>query len=238
VRLDEIELQHARFSNDSANDLAEFYRPVTIFFVGKAMQQVPGTRDRFIDTAARLFMRQGYHGTGLAQIVAESGAPKGSLYFHFPGGKEGLAAASVVRAGDVFARQLDATLAASPDPADAVQSLCTVLARWMEMSEFREGCPITNACLELTPSNAEVTAATHDIFSGWRRAWETQLSAAGWPEDRAIPVAATIVTALEGAFIVARAARSTEPFERVRAGLSLMLAGYRPHPDVLTTGDN
>jgi TetR/AcrR family transcriptional regulator, lmrAB and yxaGH operons repressor len=202
------------------------------------MQQVPGTRDRFIDTAARLIMRQGYHGTGLAQIVAESGAPKGSLYFHFPGGKEELAAASIVRAGDVFARQLNATLAASPDPADALQSLCTVLAGWMEISEFREGCPITNACLELTPSNTEVTAATHDIFSGWRRAWEGHLTAAGWPENRAIPIAATIVTALEGAFILARAARSTEPFERVLAGLSLLLAGYRPQPDVLTTGDN
>jgi TetR/AcrR family transcriptional regulator, lmrAB and yxaGH operons repressor len=191
------------------------------------MKVKPTTRDRFIDTAARLFMRQGFHATGLNQIIAESGAPKGSLYFHFPNGKEQLAAAAVDRAGALFAMQIEAILAASPDPADALRALCTMLGRWMEKSVFREGCPITNACLELAPENSDVTEKTHMIFRGWRTAWENHLAAAGWTEASARPVAATIVTALEGAFILARAAQSVEPFTAVGEGLSRLLASDR-----------
>jgi TetR/AcrR family transcriptional regulator, lmrAB and yxaGH operons repressor len=181
------------------------------------------SRDRFINTAATLFMRQGYHATGLSQIIAGSGAPKGSLYFHFPDGKEALAAAAVVRAGEVFARSIDTVLAAAPRPVEALTALCDLLAHWMEKSEFQEGCPITNACLELAPGNAAVADASHAIFSGWREAWERHLRNADWPTEHASVVAATIVTALEGAFILARAARSTEPFDCVKSGLTLLL---------------
>ncbi len=169
-------------------------------------------------------MRQGYHATGLSQIVAESGAPKGSLYFHFPQGKEQLAAASVEKAGTVFAIQLDRVLADEPDPAVALGTLCSLLSQWMTQSDFSEGCPITNACLELAPGNAAVTAACDAIFSGWRTAWERHLIAAGWAPHAAPAIATTIVSALEGAFILARASRSILPFTHVRAGLTEVLS--------------
>lgn len=182
------------------------------------------SRDRFVTTAARLFMRQGYHATGLAQIVSESGAPKGSLYFHFPGGKEQLAAAAVERAGSVFGHQLDQILAAKPDPASALARLCDLLGQWMAQSGFSEGCPITNACLELAPGNAPVAEACHAIFSGWKTAWEGHLIADGWPMQSAPAMATTIVAALEGAFILARASQSVLPFASVHASLTMMLA--------------
>lgn len=186
------------------------------------------SRDRFVATAARLFMRQGYHGTGLAQIVAESGAPKGSLYFHFPEGKEQLAAASVEKAGTVFAIQLDRVLADEPDPAVALGKLCDLLAQWMVQSGFSEGCPITNACLELAPGNAAVTVACDTIFNGWRAAWEHHLMAAGWDAKAAPAIATTIVSALEGAFILTRASRSDLPFTHVREVLTTVLTTH-PH---------
>ena len=184
------------------------------------------SRDRFIATAARLFRRQGYHGTGLAQIVAESGAPKGSLYFHFPQGKEQLAAASVERAGSVFAIQLDRVLADEPDPAVVLGKLCDLLAQWMVQSGFSEGCPITNACLELAPGNAPVTAACDTIFNGWRGAWEGHLIAAGWNVKAAPAIATTIVSALEGAFILTRASRAVLPFTHVREVLTTLLTTH------------
>jgi TetR/AcrR family transcriptional regulator, lmrAB and yxaGH operons repressor len=185
------------------------------------MTERPKARDRFIGTAARLFMRQGYHGTGLNQIVAESGAPKGSLYFHFPGGKEELAAAAVEQAGAVFAVQIDTILAANPNPAQAIAVLCQTLRSWMEKSYFREGCPITNACLELAPENAAVSAVTKAIFDGWRDAWERHLAQAGIAPLVATSFAAVIVTSLEGAFILARAAESGEPFDQICNGLTM-----------------
>lgn len=192
------------------------------------MSRKQTSRDRFVATAARLFMRQGYHGTGLAQIVAESGAPKGSLYFHFPQGKEQLAAASVETAGAVFAIQLNRVLADAPDPAVALGKLCDLLAQWMVQSDFSEGCPITNACLELAPGNAAVTAACDTIFNGWRAAWEGHLIAAGRDAKAAPAIATTIVSALEGAFILTRASRSVLPFTHVREVLTMVLTTH-PH---------
>jgi TetR/AcrR family transcriptional regulator, lmrAB and yxaGH operons repressor len=181
------------------------------------------SRDRFVATAARLFMRQGYHGTGLSQIVSESGAPKGSLYFYFPQGKEQLAAASVEKAGSVFASQLKLVLANEPIPAAALGNLCDLLAQWMTQSDFNEGCPITNACLELAPGNAAVTVACDAIFSEWRAEWERHLITAGWAAHAAPAIATTIVSAVEGAFILARASRSILPFTHVSGALTKML---------------
>jgi TetR/AcrR family transcriptional regulator, lmrAB and yxaGH operons repressor len=220
----EIELLHpASPTFESPRSLQKYIDQSLYVIYDMIMRAKLATRDRFIDTAAGLFMRQGYHATGLAQIIAESGAPKGSLYFHFPGGKEALAEAAVARAGEVFARSIDAVLAAAPRPVDALSSLCDLLARWMETSGFHEGCPITNACLELAPGNLAVTDTSHAIFSGWRAAWDRHLATAGWPAYQCPAIAATIVTALEGAFILARAARSTEPFDSVKSGLTLLL---------------
>ncbi|MGH8878596.1 MAG: TetR/AcrR family transcriptional regulator, partial [Stackebrandtia sp.] len=73
------------------------------------------TRQRLVAAAAELLQRQGYHGTGMAQIVAESGAPRGSVYFLFPGGKEELAAEAIEAASDGFAERLRAA-AGAPDP--------------------------------------------------------------------------------------------------------------------------
>ncbi len=181
------------------------------------------TSDRIVDTAARLFMRQGYHGTGLNQLIAESGAPKGSLYFHFPGGKEAVAAAAVQRAGKVFATQIDSILCKHPSPVSALTALCDLLAQWMEKSSFQEGCPITNACLELAPSNEGVTHAAHQIFVDWEEAWTKHLEQAGFNPNLVPYISTTIVTALEGAFILARAAKSNKPFARVKTGLTILL---------------
>jgi TetR/AcrR family transcriptional repressor of lmrAB and yxaGH operons len=180
-------------------------------------------RSKLIDTAADLFMRQGYHGTGLAQILAESGAPKGSLYFHFPGGKEALALAAVERAGSLFQTALRSVLDNNSEPHMAVRALAEMLGQWMEASRFVEGCPITTVCLELAPNNASITAATQAIFSSWQRDWSAHLSRAGWPEDAAARTATMIVAALEGAFVISRAEQSVRPFDDVASMLAMML---------------
>ena len=76
------------------------------------------SREAFIASTGRLLRRQGYAATGLNEIVSRSGAPKGSLYFHFPGGKEELAAAAMERTGEELRGAIAAVIAARPRAAD------------------------------------------------------------------------------------------------------------------------
>jgi TetR/AcrR family transcriptional regulator, lmrAB and yxaGH operons repressor len=191
------------------------------------MKKGDTARAKLIDTAAGLFMRQGYHGTGLAQIVAESGAPKGSLYFHFPGGKEALALAAVERAGSRFQAALHGVLEKNPVPQSAIKALAEMLGQWMEVSNFVEGCPITTVCLELAPHNASITTTTQAIFSSWQSDWRHHLSRAGFPDDVAARHSTIIVASLEGAFILARAEQTVRPFDDVAAMLAVMLEQQR-----------
>ncbi len=187
------------------------------------MRKGQSAKDRLTTTAAGLFMRQGYHGTGLAQIVSESGAPKGSLYFHFPGGKEALALAAVAMAGARFSVSIEQVLKANPVPTDALFALSAMLGQWMENSCFTEGCPITTVCLELAPHNEPVTMETNAIFASWQRHWQGHLTQAGFVHDEASALATTIVAAFEGAFVLSRAERSNRAFAAVSNTLARLL---------------
>src|SRR3954470_2455016 len=92
------------------------------------------TRERLLRTAATLFRSQGYHGTGLNQVLAEGGAPKGSLYFHFPGGKEQLAVEAVELGGRQVCETITGLLAAAADPVSGVDSVVAALADDLERS--------------------------------------------------------------------------------------------------------
>src|SRR5947208_1901482 len=95
------------------------------------------TRRRMLESAAELFRTQGYHATGMTQRVSESRAPKGSLYFHFPGGKEQLAAEAVRLSGERLAGQFREITAAAPDPATAIDLIVAALAASLSESDFR-----------------------------------------------------------------------------------------------------
>src|SRR5262249_34099635 len=115
----------------------------------------------------RLFRRQGYASTGLQQIVDESGAPKGSLYHYFPGGKESLAEAAVEMAGGLLRETLEQLAAKHREPQAFVQAWCRVMAGWMEESGFHSGCPIATTLLENAPRSRRIAAAGRRAFDGW-----------------------------------------------------------------------
>src|SRR6478672_9352313 len=94
------------------------------------------SRDAFIETTASLLRRQGYSATGLSEIVARSGAPRGSLYFHFPGGKEELATAALARAGEQLRGGIEALLGSRADLGEALAGLLDVLAAGLEASGY------------------------------------------------------------------------------------------------------
>ena len=117
------------------------------------MKKGDRTREKLVEATATLLQRQGFHGTGLLDIVKESGAPRGSLYFHFPDGKEALACAALEGAGSRYRELIEALVAAAPHPGDAVYAVCEFLGQSLEASKFTEGCPLATVGLEASSTS-------------------------------------------------------------------------------------
>ena len=168
-------------------------------------------KENLVRTAMRLFRRQGYASTGLQQIVAESGAPKGSLYHYFPSGKEALGAAVIDLAGGLIAAMLTEVAARHPEPKAFLRGYCRVMAGWMKESGFRSGCPIATTLLENAPQSPAITAAGRRAVDGWIAIVARVFATGGMPRRVAGDRAALAIAAMEGALILARVRRSTRP---------------------------
>jgi TetR/AcrR family transcriptional repressor of lmrAB and yxaGH operons len=165
-------------------------------------------------TTAKLLRRQGYFGTGLNQIVAEAEAPKGSIYFHFPGGKEQLAAEAIAASADY----LDAGMAAC-ERATTAESLDTYIdeaAKWLERTDFAEGCPIATVALEVGTSSAVIGRACAEALERLLRRVTGWLEGDGFDRATARQRAQLVYSALEGTLVFAKAQRSIEPLAMLR----------------------
>lgn len=160
----------------------------------------------------RLFREQGYASTGLQQILAESGAPKGSLYYYFPAGKEELGRAAIARAGELIAEMLAQAEAAHPsDPRGFVSRYARTMAGWMAESKFQSGCPVATTLLETTPQSPELTAAGNQVFDSWVEIIARVFTASGLSRRDAKREAQQLLATMQGALLLARVRGSTRP---------------------------
>ncbi len=181
------------------------------------------TRARFIETMAQLLERQGYYGTGLNEVVQESGAPKGSLYYYFPGGKEELAAEAIADQGRRVADYIRGELAKVEDPVEAIYGLMAMMGRNMAASSWCTGGPITSVALETSVSNERLRDACGDAYAAWEAAFREKLASSGCPQERADRLATVITAAMEGAIILARVRRCPDALNRVAAEIRVLL---------------
>jgi len=168
-------------------------------------------KDNLVHTAMRLFRRQGYASTGLQQILGESGAPKGSLYHYFPGGKESLAEAAVELAGEQIREMLADLAKRHESPQAFVRGYCRVMAGWMAESGFRSGCPIATTVLESAPQSPTITQAARTAIDRWLDVAAEVFTRDGTPKREARTRAELLVSAVEGALILARVRQSKQP---------------------------
>lgn len=171
------------------------------------------TRDRILETAAELFRRQGYNGTGLKQIVATAGAPFGSLYHHFPGGKEQLGAEAIRSSGAVYEDLVVSLLRAAPDVVTGVRDSLLAAAALLIETDFADACPIETVALEVSSTNDSLRQACADVFESWIRAGTAHHEDAGLSRAKARELTVLYISALEGAFVLCRAKRDTEALE-------------------------
>ncbi len=168
-------------------------------------------RDKIVRAAADLLRRRGYAATGLSDIIAASGAPKGSLYHYFPAGKDQIAAAALRYAGELLEKTLVDIAAKTDAAADILRVYAALLAGWMAQSGFRDGCPITTTVLETAPEKAEIAEAGRDAFARWRAPLERRLVEQGVAPTRALALAQFAIMSLEGALVLARVEASEAP---------------------------
>ncbi len=185
-------------------------------------------RDQIIETTCELLELQGYHATGLNQIIKESGSPKGSLYHYFPGGKEELAVESVSRVGRIVLERIRHNLAAIDSPAESVERFIMNIAYNVEASGFRAGGPITTVALETAASSDRLRGECQRIYDAWQAAFADKLMSGGMAEARARRLAQVIIAAIEGGIILCRTNRSRQPLESVaqEMGILIGLNGY------------
>jgi len=179
-------------------------------------------RDAILAASVKLFRQRGYAGTGLADVVAESGAPKGSLYHYFPGGKTEIGAEAVQLAGETVARTLKTLAGESDGPGDLLTRYLEMLAGWMAQSGYRDGCPITTTLLETVPEQTAIRDAGAAAFAAWAEVLTDAATGAGIPEARAATLAQFAIAALEGALIQCRVSGSEAPLKLAAAELSAL----------------
>lgn len=164
-----------------------------------------------VRAGARLLAARGYEATALLDVVDAAGASRGSIYFHFPGGKRELAIEALTYS---TGRALDRSAAAiqySSDTAEVIRRTADALADGLERSEFEMGCPVATVALETANSDEAIRSLTVAFFSKWRSLYVGSLLRDGFDPDRAQRLATLIVAVIEGGLMLARAARSTEP---------------------------
>jgi TetR/AcrR family transcriptional regulator, lmrAB and yxaGH operons repressor len=184
-------------------------------------------RDHIIQTTCDLLELQGYHATGMNQIIKESGSPKGSLYYYFPGGKEELAAEAVKYAGEITLSRIRDNLALIPDAAEAIYTFITTIAHFVELSGFRAGGPITIVAMESAASSDVLRQVCQGIYDGWQTVFADKLKSSHFDDARAARIAALIIASIEGGVILCRTSRSQEPLKNVAGEIRLLLQHTR-----------
>jgi AcrR family transcriptional regulator len=169
------------------------------------------TRERLLESTAELLRRQGYNATGVKQILAEAGAPFGSLYHFFPGGKAQLGAEAVRTSGRLYMRLFADIAAGARNPVDAVRGFFAGAAQTLLDTDFADACPIATVALEVASTDDELRQATADVFGEWIDGATAYFVAAGAEPEPARSLALTMLSLLEGAFVFCRSMRTVEP---------------------------
>jgi TetR/AcrR family transcriptional regulator, lmrAB and yxaGH operons repressor len=186
-----------------------------------------GTRARLVSSMVNLLQRRGLVGAGLTEILHDAEAPKGVLYYHFPGGKVELAIAAIEASVDWLVGALDDTLAKFDDPLDAFEHWIAKSGRRLTRTTFERGCPLAAVSLESSPHDKAMRAALAKAFATLRDRLASALVSHGYPHSEADGAAALLVAAYEGGLMQARVAGSIYPLMTACSTLVTLLRARR-----------
>jgi TetR/AcrR family transcriptional regulator, lmrAB and yxaGH operons repressor len=186
------------------------------------MAKATDSKEKTLTAAAQLFRRQGFHGTALHDVLAAAGSPRGSLYFHFPGGKEQIGEAALDVAGEAVRAKIAHAGQASPNAEVFLTGIARAMAADLEQSDFCNGCPIATTALETAAQSDALAGAARRAFQSWEQEIARALTRFGAKPDDAAVAATMILSQIEGALLLARTYRSIEPLRRAEAAVKVL----------------
>jgi TetR/AcrR family transcriptional repressor of lmrAB and yxaGH operons len=187
------------------------------------------TRERMIRATCELLEAQGYHATGLNEILQRSDTPRGSLYYYFPEGKEELATEAIERQGRMIETYMREFLASVDDAAEAVQALFVRQAEHVTATGCCTSGSITAVALESSTTNERLRQACVQVYEDWRVAVEEKLLASGYSAEDATSLSLVIVGAMEGAIALTRTLRHGAPLLETGEQLARLLRLIQPN---------
>jgi TetR/AcrR family transcriptional repressor of lmrAB and yxaGH operons len=189
------------------------------------MARAPDSKAKTVIAAVKLFSQRGYHGTALNDILDAAGSPRGSLYFHFPKGKEEIGEAASGLAGEAVRRVIATAAETSNNVEDFLTQIVQTMASNLERSGYTEGCPIATTALETAAQSEILGAAARNAFQSWEHELTRGFERFG-RKDAAL-LATTVLSQLEGALLLARTYRSLEPMHRAQEAVKHLVSARR-----------
>jgi len=168
-------------------------------------------REEILLAACRLLEKQGYPATGLNEIVQESGAPKGSLYYYFPEGKEQIISEAVLYSGKILVERMRSELAKCADPMQSIYEYILRLADKVEEKHFTAGNPLTIVSVEAAGASERISQACREVYAQMQDVLQEKLACCGLSEAEAAERARLTLASLEGCIILSRVHRTVDP---------------------------
>ncbi len=185
-------------------------------------------RERLLETAIDLLRRSGLSGAGINEIVRESGAPKGSVYHYFPGGKPQIVDEALARHSERVLAFIEAALSRGDDPAARVRSLFLAFAQRLDASRYDRSCPAGTCALDLDEGWAGLRDRLGATFDAWVALIDRRLGFGDAKRSRSF--AGLLLTAIEGAYVRGRAERSSVAFREAGEWLANLAQAAAPAP--------
>jgi len=186
------------------------------------------SRERMVRSAASLIRTRGLNATSFSEVLAESGAPRGSIYHHFPEGKEQLAEDAIRWTSERVLAHLRAGTAVT-----ASDVLKRFIAMWRQVvvtSGGSAGCVVAGVAIDTDATVAGQIDLVRSTFRSWVKLLAEQLEAVGVPSDRAVPIALAALAGMEGALILSRAEGNAKPLDTVAEELMRLLPPQTSRP--------
>jgi TetR/AcrR family transcriptional regulator, lmrAB and yxaGH operons repressor len=179
------------------------------------------SRRKMVEGAAALMGAQGMNATSLSDVLDQSGAPRGSIYFHFPGGKRELATDAMRWTSDQIVAYMTSHSASSP--ADVLANFVALFRHVIEASDGAAGCAVAGVTIDAPATDRELMDVAREAFHSWVELLADQLRVAGVPDERVSGIAVTAVASVEGALILCRAEGGAAPLDAVERQLRRLI---------------
>jgi TetR/AcrR family transcriptional regulator, lmrAB and yxaGH operons repressor len=185
-------------------------------------------KDRILEAAIFLMKRSGLTGAGINQILTRSSAPKGSIYYHFPQGKQEIAVEALRLYGQRVAAAFESVLSTKRKPAEKVRALFQFVADRLEEGAFEQSCAAGAVTLDLESDAAVIQPVIQATFDSWQIVIANHLPVRSRARRKSL--AGLVLSTIEGAYIRGRAERSTKAFVEAGEWLALLVQSQCEDP--------